>query len=106
MRASGIALTDGEDAGAVFVAHLQDVALAEVERAARAITSRAAPLFTSSYVRGYAGANGIIFSRGAMITAAIAKVSGRRGRACWASRHGRRSRRFRSGSACAPPRSR
>jgi HAD superfamily hydrolase (TIGR01450 family) len=80
MRQNGIALTDDEDAGAVFVAHLQDVALAEVERAARAITTRAAPLFTSSYVRGYAGANGIIFSRGAMITAAIAKVSGVRPR--------------------------
>ncbi len=80
MRQNGIALTEDEDAGAVFVAHLQDVALAEVERAARAITTRAAPLFTSSYVRGYAGANGIIFSRGAMITAAIAKVSGVRPR--------------------------
>jgi HAD superfamily hydrolase (TIGR01450 family) len=80
MRANGVALTDGEDAGAVFVAHLQDVALAEVERAARAITTRDAPLFTSSYVRGYAGANGIIFSRGAMITAAIGKVSGARPR--------------------------
>jgi HAD superfamily hydrolase (TIGR01450 family) len=80
MRANGVALTDAEDAGAVFVAHLQDVALAEVERAARAITARGAPLFTSSYVRGYAGANGIIFSRGAMITAAIAKVSGARPR--------------------------
>ena len=77
---AAFALTDGEDAGAVFVAHLQDVPLAEVERAARAITTRGAPLFTSSYVRGYAGANGIIFSRGAMITAAIAKVSGVRPR--------------------------
>jgi HAD superfamily hydrolase (TIGR01450 family) len=80
MAASGIALTDGEDARAVFVAHQQEVALDEVERAARAITARGAPLFTSSYVRGYAGANGIIFSRGAMITAAIAKVSGARPR--------------------------
>jgi HAD superfamily hydrolase (TIGR01450 family) len=80
MRRAGIVLTDGEDAGAVFVAHLQEVQLAEVERAARAITTRRAPLFTSSYVRGYAGANGIIFSRGAMITAAIAKVSGARPR--------------------------
>jgi len=80
MEDNGVALTDGEDARAVFVAHLQDVALAEVERAARAITTRGAPLFTSSYVRGYAGANGIIFSRGAMITAAIAKVSGARPR--------------------------
>jgi NagD protein len=80
MRSNGVALTDDEDARAVFVAHLHDVALAEVERAARAITTRGAPLFTSSYVRGYAGANGIIFSRGAMITAAIAKVSGVRPR--------------------------
>ncbi len=80
MAANGVPVTHGEDAGAVFVAHLQDVALAEVERAARAITTRGAPLFTSSYVRGYAGANGIIFSRGAMITAAVAKVSGARPR--------------------------
>jgi len=80
MRDNGVALTEDEDAGAVFVAHLQDVALSEVERAARAITARAAPLFTSSYVRGYAGAHGIIFSRGAMITAAIAKVAGVRPR--------------------------
>ena len=80
MAGNGVPVTDGEDAGAVFVAHLQDVPLAEVERAARAITTRGAPLFTSSYVRGYAGANGIIFSRGAMITAAIAKVSGVRPR--------------------------
>jgi 5'-nucleotidase len=80
MRDNGVALTDGEDARAVFVAHLQDVALAEVERAARAITTRTAPLFTSSYVRGYAGANGIIFSRGAMVTAAIAKVTAKRPR--------------------------
>lgn len=80
MRQAGVALTEGEDARAVFVAHQQEVALGDVERAARAIAARAAPLFTSSYVRGYAGANGIIFSRGAMITAAIAKVSGARPR--------------------------
>jgi ribonucleotide monophosphatase NagD (HAD superfamily) len=35
-------------------------------------------LLTGSYVPGYAGANGIIFSRGAMVTAAIAKVTGTR----------------------------
>jgi HAD superfamily hydrolase (TIGR01450 family) len=79
MATAGISLTDGEDARAVFVAHLQDVSLDEVERAARAVT-RGAPLFTGSYVRGYAGANGIIYSRGAMITAAIAKVGGGRPR--------------------------
>ncbi|HEX3689186.1 MAG TPA: HAD hydrolase-like protein [Solirubrobacteraceae bacterium] len=80
MRDNGIDLTDGEDAGAVFVAHLAEVSLDEIERAARAIATRGAPLFTSSYVRGYAGANGIIYSRGSMITAAIAKVSGVRPR--------------------------
>ncbi len=80
MTENEVPVTDGEDAGAVFVAHLAQVSLDEIERAARAITTRRAPLFTSSYVRGYAGANGIIFSRGAMITAAIAKVSGVRPR--------------------------
>jgi HAD superfamily hydrolase (TIGR01450 family) len=77
MSARGVALTDGDDAQAVYVAHLDAVELAAIERAARAVT-RGAPLLTSSYVRGYAGAGGIIFSRGAMITAAISKVSGTR----------------------------
>jgi HAD superfamily hydrolase (TIGR01450 family) len=79
MRAAGIALTAGGDAEAVYVAHLGQVDLDEIERAARAVV-RGAPLLTASYVRGYAGANGIIFSRGAMITAAIAKVTGARPR--------------------------
>ncbi len=77
MAARGVELTDGGDAEAVYVAHLDAVELPAIERAARAVI-RGAPLLTSSYVRGYAGANGIIFSRGAMITAAIAKVSGKR----------------------------
>src|SRR5260370_10681206 len=77
MSARGVALTDHEDAQAVYVAHLDAVELPAIERAARAVM-RGAPLLTSSYVRGYAGANGIIFSRGAMITAAISKVSGKR----------------------------
>jgi HAD superfamily hydrolase (TIGR01450 family) len=80
MTTNGVPVTDGEDAGAVFVAHLAEVSLDEIERAARAISAHGAPLFTSSYVRGYAGANGIIYSRGSMITAAIAKVSGVRPR--------------------------
>jgi HAD superfamily hydrolase (TIGR01450 family) len=80
MAGEGVTLTDAEDARAVFVAHLQEVELGAVERAARAVAANGAPLFTSSYVRGYAGANGIIYSRGAMITAAIAKVSGARPR--------------------------
>jgi 5'-nucleotidase len=80
MTAQGVPLTDGADARAVFVAHLQEVQLDAIERAARAVAGNGAPLFTSSYVRGYAGANGMIYSRGAMITAAIAKVSGARPR--------------------------
>jgi HAD superfamily hydrolase (TIGR01450 family) len=79
MRRSGIALTDGEDAEAVYVAHLEHIDAAALERAARAVMA-GAPLLTASYARGYAGANGIIFSRGAMITAAIAKVTGARPR--------------------------
>jgi NagD protein len=79
MRAAGVALTTGDDAEAVYVAHLGQVDLNEIERAARAVIA-GAPLLTASYVRGYAAANGIIFSRGAMITAAIAKVTGARPR--------------------------
>jgi ribonucleotide monophosphatase NagD (HAD superfamily) len=79
MAGRGVPLAEGEEARAVFVAHLQQVDLDEVERAARAIDA-GAPLYTGSYVRGYAGANGMIFSRGAMITAAIAKVTGARPR--------------------------
>jgi len=79
MAQAGIRIAEGEEAGVVFVAHLEEVEMGELERAARAVT-RGAPLFTGSYVRGYAGANGIIYSRGAMITAAIAKVTGARPR--------------------------
>jgi NagD protein len=79
MTAAGVCVTRGDDAEVVFVAHLQQVDLDEIERAARAV-ERGAPLLTSSYVRGYAGANGTILSRGAMITAAIAKSGGTRPR--------------------------
>jgi 5'-nucleotidase len=79
MVGAGVTLADAADAEAVFIAHPDRADFAEIERAARAVT-RGAPLYTGSYVRGYAGANGIIFSRGAMITAAIAKVTGARPR--------------------------
>jgi HAD superfamily hydrolase (TIGR01450 family) len=75
IASQGIAVTAGEDAEVVLVAHVNHVELTELERAARAV-SRGAPLLTGSYVRGYAGANGLIFSRGAMVTAAIAKAAG------------------------------
>jgi HAD superfamily hydrolase (TIGR01450 family) len=77
MALAGVRVTDGDDAEAVFVAHVQEASFDAMERAARAVVG-GAPLLTGSYVRGYAGANGIIFSRGAMITAAIAKVTGAR----------------------------
>jgi len=77
MAEAGIGEATGEEAEVVFVAHVDDADLRELERAARAV-ERGAPLLTGSYARGYAGANGIIFSRAAMVTAAIAKVTGTR----------------------------
>jgi NagD protein len=74
---AGIPLATDEEAEVVFVAHVDDIDFPSLERAARAV-KRGAPLLTGSYVPGYAGANGIIFSRGAMVTAAIAKVTGTR----------------------------
>ena len=79
MAEAGIHEARGEEAEVVFVAHVDDVDLHELERAARAV-ERGAPLLTGSYARGYAGAHGIIFSRGAMVTAAIAKVTATRPR--------------------------
>ncbi|MBV9680761.1 MAG: hypothetical protein JO046_03140, partial [Solirubrobacterales bacterium] len=79
MVAAGIPQAHADEAGVVFVAHVDAVDLAAMEHAARAV-SRGAPLLTGSYARGYAGANGIIFSRGAMVTAGIAKVTGVRPR--------------------------
>jgi 5'-nucleotidase len=77
---AGVRLVDDGEGGsvdAVFVAHPQDVDFESLELAARAVIS-GARLLTGSYVAAYAGANGPILSRGAMITAAIAKASGRR----------------------------
>jgi HAD superfamily hydrolase (TIGR01450 family) len=79
MREAGIQLARDEEAEAVFVAHVNEMDMDSIERAARAV-QRGAPLLTGSYVSAYAGANGPIFSRGAMVTAAIAKVTGVRPR--------------------------
>jgi NagD protein len=68
---------DGGPVDAVFVAHSDQVHFEELERAARAVIA-GAKLLTASYVPAYAGANGPILSRGAMITAAIAKASSAR----------------------------
>jgi HAD superfamily hydrolase (TIGR01450 family) len=77
MADAGVTLVDGEEAEVVFVAHVEDVDLAAMERAARAV-SRGARLLTANYQRGFWGANGIVFSRGAMVTAGIARVTGAR----------------------------
>jgi HAD superfamily hydrolase (TIGR01450 family) len=79
MAEAGIPPAREEEAEVVFVAHVNEADLAEMERAARAV-SRGAPLLTGSYARAYAGANGIIYSRGAMVTAGIAKATGARPR--------------------------
>ena len=69
---------DGEgDPAAVFVAHADTVEFARLERAARAVLG-GARLLTASYQPAYAGANGPIFSRGAMTAAAISKATGAR----------------------------
>jgi ribonucleotide monophosphatase NagD (HAD superfamily) len=68
---------DGAPVDAVFVAHADKVDFEELERAARAVIA-GARLLTASYVPAYAGADGPILSRGAMITAAIAKASSAR----------------------------
>ena len=55
--------------------HVDAVDLADLERAARALL--AAPRSSPELRGAYAGANGPIFSRGAMVTAALAKASGK-----------------------------
>ena len=80
LEEAGVRLVDDghhEVVDAVFVAHPKDVDFESLELAARAVLS-GARLLTGSYVAAYAGANGPILSRGAMVTAAIAKASGRR----------------------------
>jgi HAD superfamily hydrolase (TIGR01450 family) len=79
MERAGIPIARDEDAEVVFVAHVDHIDVHELERAARAI-KRGARLLTASSAPGYAGAGGMIFSRGAMVTAAISKVSGARPR--------------------------
>jgi NagD protein len=78
LESVGMELVDeGIDVDAVFVAHADHVDFEELERAAFAVIG-GARLLTASYVPAYAGAHGPILSRGAMITAAIAKASSAR----------------------------
>ena len=73
----GIDVVEDGRADAVLVLHTDRAEFPEMERAARAILG-GARLLTANYLPAYAGANGPIFSRGAMLTAAIAKASGAR----------------------------
>ena len=57
--------------------HTDHIAFEAIERVARAILA-GARLLAANYLPAFAGANGPIFSRGAMLTAAIAKASGAR----------------------------
>ena len=77
LASAGVRMADAEDADAVFVAHADVVDFPTLERAARAIL-RGIPLLTGSYAPAYAGADGPILSRGAMLTAALAKATGAR----------------------------
>jgi HAD superfamily hydrolase (TIGR01450 family) len=80
LEAVGVPLVDGDDpsgVGAVFVAHTNAIDFEELELAARAVLA-GARLLTGNYVPAYAGADGPVLSRGAMITAAIAKASSTR----------------------------
>ena len=78
LSAAGIRLVGaGEDFGVVLVAHPKELGFAELEHAARGVRA-GARLLTASYVAAYSGADGPIFSRGAMVTAALAKVTGAR----------------------------
>lgn len=82
MAAAGVAVLEGEpqERGAVvLVTHVDQLDFPMLERACRAVRA-GAPLLTGSYAAAYAGANGPILSRGAMVTAAIAKVGGARPR--------------------------
>jgi HAD superfamily hydrolase (TIGR01450 family) len=80
LREVGVHLVEGGNGSqvdAVFVAHADEINFDQLERAARAVIA-GARLLTGSYVPAYAGAAGPILSRGAMITAAIAKAGGAR----------------------------
>jgi HAD superfamily hydrolase (TIGR01450 family) len=70
----GIEVLDGDGARVVLVLHVDETSIPELEAAARAVVG-GARLLTANYLPAYAGANGPIFSRGAMVTAAIAKAA-------------------------------
>lgn len=76
LRRADVRLVE-ENPDVVFVAHSDSLDFDRLERAARAVIG-GAKLLTASYQPAYAGANGPILSRGAMMAAAIAKASSAR----------------------------
>lgn len=74
MEEEGVPLVETDEAEAVFVAHVPQVDMDDLETAARAVM-KGASLLTANYGPGFWGSNGLIFSRGAMTAAAIAKVT-------------------------------
>jgi NagD protein len=76
LEGAGMRLSE-DGADAVFVAHADRVDFERLEHAARAILG-GARLLTASYAPAYAGADGPIFSRGAMTAAALAKATRKR----------------------------
>jgi len=78
IASAGVHIVD-EPAGAdaIFVGHVETIDLDVLEGAARAVLG-GARLLVGSYAPAYAGADGPILSRGAMVAAAVAKASGRR----------------------------
>jgi HAD superfamily hydrolase (TIGR01450 family) len=74
---AGVRVAEDGEADVVLVLHTDHIDFGALERAARAILG-GARLLTANYLPAYAGADGPIFSRGAMVTAAIAKASGAR----------------------------
>ena len=80
LERAGMRIVEGEQAASadvVFVAHADAVDFPVLEQAARAVLG-GAKLLTASYAPAYAGANGPILSRGAMLAAAISKASSTR----------------------------
>jgi len=77
LTGAGVPLVNAKQPDAVFVATPAAVDFDQLERAARAVLA-GARLLTGSFAPAYAGADGPIFSRGAMVTAALAKATGGR----------------------------
>jgi len=74
LEQTGVRIVDDGKVDAVFVAHADAVDFPKLEQAARAVIA-GARLLTASYQPAYAGADGPIFSRGAMTAAALAKAT-------------------------------